>query len=59
MQLKRQLKKKNVKTVIALSLLLSAGAVYSIPNAVKQGCVQHGKHLNRPLEEINNICGVK
>lgn len=48
-----------MKAIIALSLMFSAGAVYSIPNAVKQGCVQHGKHLNRPMEEINNICGVK
>ena len=47
-----------MKIAITISLLLSAGAVYSVPMAMKQGCVQHGKHLNRPIEQINQVCGV-
>jgi hypothetical protein len=47
-----------MKIAIIISLLLSAGAVYSVPMVVKQGCVKHGQDLNRPIQEINNICGV-
>lgn len=39
-------------------MMLSAGAAYSIPAALKQGCVQHGKHLNRPVEQIEQVCKV-